>query len=493
MTLRSVLLAPWRSAHASMRWLLLIVLALCTGVGGVLAIFSSKPDALWISIVLYAGGLGYAWAFFLSSLALLAIDARLLRVPGMQRTAEFALVGYAVLSVLPATLLYGLAGGNMPAITLLLTLCVLGGLSMALLPRYFAVLAGLMPALHNAYASFSHIPGPSDPGFLSWAPIAATLLLVTCVLRWRKLMNHAGPYTNGFGDAMVLQYRRGGWANSWSGNGNLDTTQQVRQRPDWMQPQADLRHAGPQQPRMALRIALGGWYLPKTLMGHLQAWGPVLLAMLVPLTVLALGFFRSPALMDELWRTIFVIAIGWGALFGAFGLTIMSVMLLAQRWRRVNTELSLLALLPGLGNAATTKVQLLRVALLRPLSIQAALLAMLVALAIYAHAPGASLLLIVISQLGCAAALVACLLTILGGRPLPGWALTLLMTVIGLLVGSLSSFPGSLTGDPSWVPAMPFVMTIVVAWLVMGAVLLWLGRCGWASWRARPHAFLPNL
>jgi hypothetical protein len=79
MTLHTLLLAPWRSAHAAMRWLMLIVLALCIVGGIALGMFSSKENPLWISVVLYGAGLAYAWAFFLSSLVLLASDARQLR------------------------------------------------------------------------------------------------------------------------------------------------------------------------------------------------------------------------------------------------------------------------------------------------------------------------------------------------------------------------------------------------------------------------------
>ncbi|WP_430391998.1 hypothetical protein [Dyella sp. 20L07] len=492
MTFRTVLLAPWRSSHAALRWLMLIVLAICIVAGIAIAIFASKPKALWGGVVFYGAGLGYAWAFFLSSLTLLAIDAHQLRLPGMQRAAALAMLTYGVLSVLPATLLYGLAGGDMPAIALLLMLCVLVGLCFALLPRYFAMLIGLMPALHNATASSLPIPGPSDPRFLSWAPVAVVVLLATCALRWRTLMNQSGPSANSFSDAMVLAYRRSAWGSGWACTNGMDSTQQVRQRPDWMQPKADLRHAGPQQPRMALRVALGGWYLPKTMMGHLQAWGPTLLAMLVPLAVLSLIFYNSHALVGKLWRIALVISVGWGSMWGAFGMTIMSVMLLTQRWRRVNTELSLLVLLPGLGDATAVKTKLLRVALMRPLCIQAVLTLVLVALAVYAHATGASLLLLVISQLGCAATLIACLLGVLGGRPLPGWGLTVLITLIAMLIGCISSFSGSMIGDQAWAPSTSFVVAVIGAWLVMGAVLAWLGRRGWRGLIKRPHPFLPN-
>ncbi|RDI99111.1 hypothetical protein DVT68_11575 [Dyella solisilvae] len=492
MNFRALLLAPWRCSHAATRWLTLTLLLMCTAVGIGVAIFSTRTGWTWAPIGLYAGGLAYVWAFYLSSLALLAIDARQLRLPGMHRTVVGALIFYAVLSVLPATLLSGLFGGDMLAVALLLSLVVLVALSFALLPRYCAMLIGLLPALHSATASTLKIPGPDEAGFLSWAPGVVFALAVLCALCWHRLMRVDKIDSNGFSDAMVLQYRRGAWGNRWNGFG-MDSTQQVRQRPDWMQPQVDLRHTGPQHPGNALRVALGGWYLPRTLMGHLRGLAPTLLMVLVPIAVVALTISRTHAKDGGFGWPLAVIVVGWGCLYGGMGAMIGTVMLFTQRWRKTNAELPLLALLPGLGDHAQPKRDLLRVGLRRPLLMQVVLATVLLAMVIHAHASGIALLLVAMTQLGGALSLLAFLLCIIGGRPLPGWALAVLITVLALLIGGMSYLPGSVVSGQPWSPPMPYMLVLLAFWIVLNATLLWLARRGWRAWRQRPHPFLPNV
>ncbi|WP_243040630.1 hypothetical protein [Dyella sedimenti] len=486
MNVRALLIAPWRCSHTPIRWITLVVLLLCTAGGIAIAIFSAKTGWMWPPIVLYSGGLAYVWAFYLCSLILLAIDARQLRLPGMQRAVIGALLFYALLSVVPATLLCGLFDGDMLAVALLLSLVVLGALSFALLPRYYAILCGLLPALYNALKL--HIPGPGDAAFLSWAPAAVLVLAILCVWRWHRLVRDDASGTNSFRDAMVLQYRR---SNQW-GAINMDSTQQVRQRPDWLQPQVDLRLAGPQRPDTALRVALGGWYLPKTPMGHLRSAAPVLLIALVPVCAVALGISGSSKRFDELAWLLAASVVGWVCLFGGMGAMISTVMLFTQRWRKPNAELSLLALLPGLGDNARLKRELLWTGLRRPLLAQAVLAIVLLAMAIHTHASAASLLLVAVTLLGGTLCLVACLLCTIGGRPLPGWALTGLGTALGLLIGAISFLPSSMVGHKPLVLPTAYVVTMLVLWVAMDVLLLWLARRGWRAWRQRPHPFLSN-
>ncbi|WP_114240968.1 hypothetical protein [Dyella sp. C9] len=491
MNFRALLLAPLRCSHAAMRWVTLAVLALCIGGGIVFAIFTSKPNWLWGVMALYGAGIGYVWAFYLSSLVLLAIDARRLCLPGVQRTVEAAVLFYAALSVLPAAALCGLFGGDMLATALLLSLILLGGLSFALLPRYFAMVIGLLPALHSSFAETLPIPGPTDPRFLAWAPYAVAALALLSVLRWRRLLHSESTSTTGLSDAMVLQYRRSGWGNGW-GSAGIDSTQQVRQRPDWMQPQVDLRHAGPERPATALRIALGNSYLPKTLMGHVRTLAPTLLMLLVPAAVIALVFNRSHLTSSGMLWSLAAVSLGWGCLYGSMGVAIGIVMPLTQRWRKANTELPLLALLPGLGNQAQAKRQLLRTSLLRPLLLQAVLCTLLLAAAIYMHVGASALLLIVMSGLGSALCLVACLLCVIGGRPLSGWALAGVMTALGVLIGGASYIPGSMISRQPWTPPALYTAVLLGLWVALAALLAWLLRRGWQGWRRRPHAFIPN-
>lgn len=491
MNARTLLLTPWRACHKAMGWLSLGILGFCLAVAIGYAIISGRGNALWVTVWLYSAAQFYLWAFFLSSITLLAVDARWLCLPGMQRAAVGAVLLYAVLSLLPTLALALLFGGDVRAMCLITMLCILGGLSFALLPRYIAIFIGLLPALRNTLAGALHLPGVTDPRFVSFAATLALILVVTCMLRWRMVVTTAPQRQFGLGSAMVLQYRRSQWSG-WGGMNGIDSTQQVRQRPDWMQPRPDLRKAGPQQPDTSMRVALGGWYLPRTWMGHMQSLAPTLLATGVPFAVMFLLFSQDHGMSFRFWSMIAVLMVSWVCMFGSLGVMFMTVMLMQQRWRKSNAELPLLALLPGLGDAEAAKRRLLVTVLRRPITVQILALVAIIAIVALAHPSGIGVLLIVIGQLSGMAALAACLLGIVGGRPLPAWATLALMIAISVLVGCDSFLPNSMVGNHPWVPAMSFVAAVLAAWLIVGVAIGWVFRRSWAAWRMQPHAFMPN-
>jgi len=491
MNARTVLLAPMHASHRAMRWFSLALLVLCVGIAVVAAIVAPPARWAWIAVGVYSALLFFLWAFFLSSTALLAADARVLRIPGMQRAAALSLVFYSVLSIAPTILVARLSGGSLGAMTMVSVLCILGGLSFALLPRFIGMFMGPLPALYQNLARPLHLPDTADPRFVPWSVALALMLAVVCALRWKTVTSSSPQQQSGFTGAMVQQYRRSHWSG-WGGMNGLDSTQQVRQRPDWLQPKADLRHVGPLHPGNALRVALGGWYMPRTLMGHLQTLVPILLAVTAPFAVMFLIFSQNHGLTSSLWSQFAVLMIGWVCIFGSLGLVFMTVMLMQQRWRKANAELPMLALLPGLGDACATKGQLLRVALGRPLRGLALALVVIVAMTAPAHPAAITLLIIVLGQFGIAATLVACLLGILGGKPLPGWATAALMIAVSTLVGCNSFLPSSMVGNHPWVPGTAFIASVLGGWAVVGMVLGWIGQRGWRAWHAAPHSFLPN-
>lgn len=491
MNARAVWMAPWHGTHRSMRWMAMGILALCVIVAIGAAVLASPQRWPLFAVVIYSVGLGFVWAFFLPSLALLAADAHWLRIPGMQRATAQALLLYGVLSLVPTMLVALFTGGNLAVMTLIPLLCMLGGLGFALLPRYMAMFMGPLPALYQNMARTMNLPGTGDPRFPLWAATAAAVLAIVCVLRWRGVVATSPQRQLGMSGAMVLHYRRAQWSG-WGGMNGMDSTQQVRQRPDWLQPQPDLRHVGPQQPTRTLRVALGGWYLPRTLRGHLQAVATTLLATLAPFAAMFLIFSQNHGLSPAFWWPFTVLMIGWICIFGSLGLAFMTVMLMQQRWRKNNAELPLLALLPGLGDAASSKRRTLVTALRRPLVLQALALLVIVALAAVSHPATSTMLMIVVGQLGIVAVLVACLLCIVGGRPLPGWATALLMIVVSLLIGCNSFLPSSMVGSHPWTPGAPFVAAVLGGWAAVGLALAWVARRGWRAWQATPHAFMPN-
>lgn len=491
MNAQAMLLAPWRATHVQLRWLSLGVLVLCMLGAIVLLLFAKRGEPAWMMVGAYDVGLIYLWAFFLSSMSLLAIEARWLCLPGMYRTAVLATVFYAALSMLPTAIIAVVHGTDEMPMMLGSLLCILGGLCFALLPRYVAVFLGIMPALFNVLSRSYNFPHIGDARFVSWGSMLALALLVVCVLRWRIVTARPSQGQMGFSGPMVLQYRRGQCAGGSAMNG-LDATAQVRQRPDWMQPQPDLRHVGPNRPDNTLRVALGGWYLPRTLRGHLQGMAPGLFAIVVPCTVMLLVFFGNHALSFHAFRPLAVMLIGWIAMFGSMGLTFTTLMLVQQRWKKNNAELPLLALLPGLGDAQAIKQRILIVAMRRPLVLQWVALIALLALMLPSHPSAISMLMLVVGQFGCAAALIACVIGVIGGRPLTPAGTFSLMIGVSLLIGSNSFLPSSLMGSQPWTPPLPYALVVLAGWLIVGVALAWMGRRGWRAWKLRPHAFMPN-
>ncbi len=118
---------------------------------------------------------------------------------------------------------------------------------------------------------------------------------------------------------------------------------------------------------------------------------------------------------------------------------------------------------------------------------------MILLITVTSHPTSTAVLLLVVAQLGSAATLVACVLSVLGGKPLPGWAIATIWIVISVLLGSMSFVPTSMMGKHPWTPAFWFMVPIMAGWIIVGLVMAWIGRRGWLALRAQPHVFMPNV
>jgi len=497
MHLSDVLLVPWHSTRRPLRWLSLSILTACS-LGAVAAgHFASGPEWWLAGTTVYAFGAAYAWAFWLSTMLLVAIDARKLRLPGMQSAVHASVLLYGFLSVTMPALLLGALGADASRVALLTTLAVVGGLAFVLLPRWCAMVLGFLPALATSLRHLFKLPPFADPHWLTWCALALLVLSAVDALRWRQLLHNATDNELGLGSAMVMQFRRQSAAGNWSGLQQMDSGQLIRQRPDWMQPRADLRRTGPQDTIRTLRVALGGWYMPKTVAGHLRSVAPVLLpiALMVPIMALMFAGNHTTDVMHAA-VTSFGFGLVWGVLFGTLMLTAMATVLIRQRWQRSNAELPLLALLPGLGDAGHVRRSLLRAALTIPLVTQlllsAAMLAVALVAARFIHLGNIALLLIVLPQLAAAGTMVAQVLCTLGGRKLPTWIEWLIYGPFFVLFFLSIFLPATAMGQHPWRGASLAQPWLLVAWLAMAIVLAWLGRRGWRGLLARPHPFLPN-
>lgn len=497
MRLSDVLLVPWRSTRRPLRWLSLFIVTACS-LGAVAAgHFTSDSDWWLASTMVYCFGAVYAWAFWLSTTLLVAIDARKLRLPGMQGAVHASILLYAALMIVVPTLLLGALGADALRVALLTALAVTGGLAFVLLPRWCATLVGFLPALATSMRHIFQLPSFSDPRWLAWGALALVVLSIVDMLRWRQLLRSDTDNELGLGSAMVMQFRRQGITGNWSGLQQLDSGLLIRQRPDWMQPRADLRRAGPQSTVRALRVALGGWYMPKTVVGHLRAAAPVLVPMLLMIPVMAVMFAGDHQAHASRSGLIgFGAGLLWGVLFGSLMLTAMATVQIRQRWQRNNAELPLLALLPGLGDMQHVRRSLLRAALTMPLVTQLLLLLAMLAAALVAahfvHLGGYTLLLIALPQLAATGTMVTQVLCTLGGRKLPTWGEWMIYAPFFVLFFFSIFVPVTTLGSHPWQGAGVAQPALLAAWMAMAIVLAWLARRGWRGLLARPHPFMPN-
>lgn len=241
-------------------------------------------------------------------------------------------------------------------------------------------------------------------------------------------------------------------------------------------------------------MLLGRSYMPQTWLSRLRqfAWATLILACVAIIMSIASS-------MDDLHRILSnsfnfaTLLLPWILLSAAIGFVMAPTQNLYQRWYGSGTELPLLALLPGLGEAACVRQQLLRAALTRPLAGQALILLLTVcAAAWWWDMDLRGTVCVACVGLGFAGFTVAASLTILGNR-VPAGFWTLALIVLGCMLASLSAFFPPLNGGTHpWESAATIETWLIAAWLVFGVVLFALGLRGWRGFVQRPHPFLPN-
>jgi hypothetical protein len=492
MNLASILITPWRSARAPVRWVMCAFLFACVVAAmGMLVFMKDRNDAISSATNALGFGMIYVWAFFLSHTLLLALDARDLRIPRLNGTITVSLVVYAIVCIALPTLALAMFGAPMAGTAVIMALCVLGGLLFAWLPRYFSVTAAFVPMLMIRGRQMFDIPGPTRPEFMSWALPLAIVLLLALLFRLRQLMRTRGMLEQGMRSPMVMQFRRCG-TSGWGTIGGAFSNEALSRQPAWMQARADLRKVGPHTPLPAIRVALGGFYMPKT-------WQGVLLTMAqFSVGLLIIGFIVTMISLEH--RISFYTALttvglpitACGATFGTAAISVATIARFTQRWRKTNTELPLLALMPGLGDAGKMKREFLRVSLTRPMAWQAGFTVVLIAGSFYMHVGTAVTLAIAAAQLGCMAVLPAILLRVLGGQPVRSWRFAAGTTLMFLLLNANCVLP-ILAKDIRLHPNIDYIaLAIAALWVMIGLVVVYLGRAGWLSLRERPHAFLAN-
>lgn len=503
MSLFTIFITPWRTVHRSLRWLGGgFSLLLCMAAMGV-AFYVGGARGWRYGLALYAFGAGYFWMCVMACLLLVAIDARRLRLPGVQRTVTGSLLLYAATSVALPLEMFVPMGGDAATIALVAALAAGAGLAAALLPRYAILLLGFLPALAIGARHLVQIPFPGLPGF---APLGLTILAVlvtVCAIRWRQLLHAETAAETGMGSAMVMQYRRSGamagsygmLGAAWGDTLRHNDAAAARLRQDKTTPSVRLDGVGPSSPVLALRVALGENYAPQTWRAHGRRVARLGLPLLLFIPVMALmqAGETHGNVLHKVLLGVGINVVGWLGLMGGMLLMAMGSLLPWARWRRANAELPLLALLPGLGDAPSLRRNLLRAALGQPLVLQALLLALVLAAAFAMHANPWLLLFITLGQFGCAAVVMTSALDVFGGKALPGWGMGVLLTGMGLLVSASTFVPLFATlGKHPQPLGMGVIAGLAIAWAAAAVVLLWLGQRGWRGMQQRPHPFLVN-
>lgn len=484
-----MLITPWVATPRSSRWLVVFVLALVALADGLTHIYVGERGRA-LDAVMLAIANGTFWLLLMPNGLLLALTARRLRLPGISRDVGWSLPLYAALGI-GVPMLCQFPQGHVLAFALVQVLVAAAALLFMVLPAYIGLMLYFLAVFsHRALSHFVSIPGPSDPRFVSWGGILAMVLVLMLAWRWHQLLR--GDYVEqGLRAPSLVRLRRNFGAAQ---RDPLTDASSMRVRPDWLLARPDLRHVGPQAPIKSLRIALGGVYLPQTIIGRLYQCIPAVLiiafgALIFLVTTLG-DHDGSHLLHDVFSREGFVVA-SW--MFAVFSLmfVMMPVELLTQRWGRPNAELPLLALLPGLGYSAQATQLLLRTAIARPARLLGLLLLIgwLGAASLDAGWPVALAMLVV--TLGCLGYLYAMALSIFGGRVLSSFSKSLLMLGMFVLLSVTVLLP-QLRHDWDALYATRADEALVAAWLSLAGLLLWLGRRGASALRQRPHPFMPD-
>ncbi|MDE3073269.1 MAG: hypothetical protein KGJ63_11090 [Pseudomonadota bacterium] len=490
MSIERILLAPWIATPRSTRWWVATILVLLVA-GDVLCRVFGHAARPWVFSALLLGiGNGLCWAVLIPNSVLLALDARQMGLPGIRRDVVWSLLLYAALTIGVPTLLQ-LPHGHVLGFGIVQVLVAAIGALYMLLPAYLGLALCLLPVLNSAISRLVVLPGPSDPRFVPWGAAASLLLVLAVAWRLHQLLRGGDVPRSGLRAPNLINLRR---SLSMSRADPSTGAAALRARPGWLFVRSTLRGVGPRAPMLSLRVALGGIYLPRTIIS--RAFESLLVALILTFygwVVFGIAHFDATAnhwLQYALSRRGLPLS-SWVCALFCLALVSMATELLTLRWSRVNAELPLLALLPGLGRVGDIKHLLLRTAIQRPASRLGLLCAVGLLVAVHLHAGWSVELAVALLVLVCVSYLVAMALCIFGGRPLPGSGRALLL--IGMLVLlSVSAWWPTLQHDWDGRVLPSLADALAAIWSALVLFLFWLGYRGWRGLQQRPHPFLPN-
>jgi hypothetical protein len=483
----AVLATPWRVTKRQTIWTALTAFVLGCAAAMVCGILVSDPKGQVIAMIFYAAGACFLWAFWLSGLLLLARDARMLALPGVARDTVACALVYAALTIAAPVLVAGAFGWSLALPAMLSAFAMLAGLTFVLSPRWAAMCMGFLPAIYSTVHTTFHVLSPLGMDFLLWGTLATLALLAYVVIRWRRLLHDDATEAGGWRMPLILRLRQQAVCAGWS----LDK-QMFWQRGGAQHRYTDLRGVDARAPVKAIQVALGGeLFTPRTPTGNLRrlavaAWPVVIFAVCMLLTRLDR--------VHDLYKLLKIIGVSgamWAGAFGTAMLLFAVTALLKRRWEQ-GAEPALLALLPGLGQHASTHRSVLRAAFTKPLAICLALWAMMLVCEYLLHLGALAYALTTLIMLGMALAAAMSLLRVFAGRALGNAAQSCIAGAAFLLV-CVSLPMVYLTPVARIGPAADLIeWGLLLAWLVFATWVAWLAVRAWHVFLGRPHPFLSH-
>lgn len=485
MNAATVWMLPWRSTSTGFRWMTVALMALVWVLALSVQHLQQTRGSFWVPAFVAAYGQLFAGAFLLAPGLLLAIDAKQLCLPRVQQQIVLGIVLHAAVWIAFPSLLLIMAGSSWAMTIGLQTAGMVAGLTLGLLPQALVVIAFIAPTFFSLMKL--HVPYPTSVQTPAFWMIVAALLLV-CVFCWRRYLRMADPYRAGVATPFAVRMcliSRYGWKNGNAWYLPSENTQHIRNRPKWLRAIPQLRKGGPRRPVRSLRIALGGWLMPQTWLSIIIQWSSIVLPIAA---LLAMFHMRSSLPISDIWRMLPFNVYAWLADFTTLMLGLLATMLVQQRWSKANGEVSVLALLPGLGKRTSLVKNVLCASLLPTLCLQLVIAALIMLAAFFQHASRLDLAMVVLTQLTALAFAPAFNAAAIGGRALPPW-------VAGLIVGVSFSLVGIGTGaseaaSASVTHSSAIIQVVIAISLILLGFLGWLGARGWRGLQQRPHPFL---
>lgn len=481
-----LLKTPWIASSRSSRWLALIVVLLCAATLAAVVHGMHGHDALIISALAWCAAIG-CWCLLVVGNALfVARDSTALCLPSLRRVANASVIVHTLLFVLIPALALGALMGHwlvwLVGFSLAAVVCML----FLLLPSTltFVTMMGVSLGMQLWH------PHPLPKQLLPELAIVPTVLLaVLAAWLWRRLQRRDLPTSFGYNVPLIWALR----LQQIHGIGALRADpDKLMARTRWsgFMPTPDLAGLGPARPARSIRVALGRSPMPQTWTSVARQVG-LSLGILVVFTVLPFAAQMGNHDFRAIMTTLFLPdagSLGMPVVIGCVVAALATVVFPATvraRWSAGSAELSLLALLPGLGDPAAARRHVLRAVLTQTLRAAVVEFVVLCALGAWVHAlPGA----VVFSALSVACTVAMAVVVIVGtvaARPLPRVAFVVLATLLPIVVG-LAMACGFAAGGYDATIWWPLIAALAVLLWVTG----WLCRRAWRAFVLRPHPFL---